>query len=222
MPRQPQPGSVHRGMHGTPRSTARRHLLARGKDQKEAAWKELYRILAGKGKTRTPVNLTLEEAADLFLNHSRVVHDEGTYKVNRSRLQTVCGTFGRAKVEDLKVSAIDAGIALRECSQATKRGYLVVLKTALKWCRDEGGFRRPGSVGPAQAAGHDAPQPAALAQERDAVMEKAAAPVLPRLPAGPDRDGGRPHVIRAWRPATSTARVARPPSRASGSPTPYT
>ena len=61
--------------------------LARGpREATEAeAWKEFHRLLAREGKAR-PSNLTVLDAAELFLDYSQETHADGTYRAYRGAL----------------------------------------------------------------------------------------------------------------------------------------
>lgn len=195
-------------------------LLARGKASKAEAQQALYRLLLREGRQPPRSDLTVALAADMFLDHSLAVHAPGTYAVNKARLQVVSDAFGRLKVAELKVPAVERWLAARSCSSSTKRGYIRALKAAIRHCRDEGLL--PESVDPLKKL----KLPPATRRERTLTPEErraiwdAASPAVKDMLLAFSESGSRPHVVLEleakdvdWKAGVATRTSKRKPYR---------
>jgi integrase len=132
------PKPYYRSQRGTWCVQIKGKQITLGAD-KEAAWAEYHRLMLDRGHPAAKrQNLTVVEACDLWLDQSKAVHQANTYATNRWALQQVTSVFGTVKVTELKVSAVERWLAGAGLRSSTKRNYLIVLRTALRWCQAEG------------------------------------------------------------------------------------
>jgi integrase len=168
--------------------------ISLGPDRDEA-FRTYHRLMAEGRKVEPKADLTVAEVVDLFLEHSQVVHDPGTYKVNRSRLQQVVNQFGRVIVSKLRVSAIEQWLAKLTCSQATKRGYLVVLRTAINWCRSENFLTGENPLTRVKLPRMTRRGRLLTPEEREGLL-RVASPAFRDLLFALTESGARPHIIQ--------------------------
>lgn len=106
-------------------------FLAR--DEREA-WKEFHRLLASDGK-RVRRDLTVFDAAELFLDHSKAVHAPGTHAAYRGQLQPVVDGLGRVKLTELTAPRIERWLATKsDKAPDTRRNYIEALRSAIRYC----------------------------------------------------------------------------------------
>jgi integrase len=116
----------------------KRHQLAKGKANKAEARRAFHRLMAeGAPKVGRP-DLTVELAADLFLEHSRREHTPGTFEQHRIKLQSLCDSCGKVKASDLRPSHVSKWLVEKGWADATRRGAITSVKAALNWCVREG------------------------------------------------------------------------------------
>jgi integrase len=144
MARQPKPWFRAERNAWFAQVNGKQRKLAEGKDNKALAQKELYRLLATESEAQARDDLTVAEACDLFLEHSKAVHADGTYIVNMYRLQVVCDEFGKTPLRNLKPASLLQWLARSErgkrASSSTRRGWLTALRQAIKWCMTNGHY----------------------------------------------------------------------------------
>jgi integrase len=127
--------------------------LAVGKASEGEAWAALHRLLASEGRGEARSDLTVSEAAELYLDHCRATTGPLTYGTNRARLQVVSDHLGRERLAELTPGRIERFLAearvrpmrvqegasrpRKPRSDATLRAWLVALRQAVRHCRRE-------------------------------------------------------------------------------------
>lgn len=119
----------------------RQKRLAKGKDNKQAAYEAFYALMAADGQLPPAKELTLAELAARFRKWSEGEHAESTRVWYESHLKPLLEfkNFSRRKAAELTPSDISGWIASRKLGQSTKRGAITAVKAlfsfAEKNCR---------------------------------------------------------------------------------------
>lgn len=184
--------------------------LAAGKASESEAWAALHRLLASSGRAEARSDLTVAEAAELYLDHCRATAGPLTYGTNRARLQVVSDHLGRERIADLTPGRIERFLAearvrpmrvqdgatrpRKPRSDATLRAWLVALRQAVRHCRRERLYDGPDPL-------EGVKLPPTVRRERFLDLDEQRA--LLSVAAGPIADflrlqlatGARPHVL---------------------------
>jgi integrase len=196
MARQPEPWR-RKGRGWYAQVHGKKHRLAPDTATKQQAWVNLRALLASLPASGPPARqkeLTLSEACDAFLEHSKQVHAPGTYDVYRSRLQSVCENFGGQAISTPKPSQFERWLAKVERSPSTKNGYIGALKAALRWCREEK-LIAPGDPLARLKAPRKTRRETTLTPEQIGQLLEVAEPATRDLLLALAESGARPHVV---------------------------
>jgi integrase len=143
-----------------------------------------------------PKDLTLFEAAELYLDWSLDTHSPGTHATTKGALQPAVDDLGNQKLSKLTAPRIERWLAGRAVAPDTKRNYVKAIRAAIKYCKRSKLY-----------SGEDATQGVALPKagrrertlapaERLAIWESAT-PALRDLVLVLSATGARPHVVEA-------------------------
>jgi integrase len=105
--------------------------LAKGADNKTAAYEAFYKLMAQDGQAPPPKDLTLAELVARFRTWSEAEHAESTRVWYESHLKPLLAykQFATRKATDLKPSDVSAWVASRKLGQSTKRGAITAVKS---------------------------------------------------------------------------------------------
>ena len=115
--------------------------LAKGKENKAAAFESFYKLMAADGYTTPPKDLTLAELVAKFRVWSEGEHAETTQEWYESHFKPLLAykKLASRKALDITPADISAWIASRKLGQSTKRGAITAVKSlysfAEKNCR---------------------------------------------------------------------------------------
>src|SRR5579883_2722248 len=101
-------------------------MLAKGKDNKNAAYEKFYELMAAEGKTPPARDLTLAELVAKFRKWSEAEHAATTRVWYESHLKPLLAykKFAKKRAGELTPSDVSAWIASRGLGQSTKRGAI--------------------------------------------------------------------------------------------------
>lgn len=104
------------------------------RDERDA-WKQFHLLMSREGRA-VRRDLTVFDAAELFLDHSKAIHSPGTHTAYRGQLQPVVDGLGKIRLSELTAPRIERWLATRSHrAPDTRRNYVEALRAAIRYCK---------------------------------------------------------------------------------------